>query len=108
MAEKRPTKAELLEEIRKLQGMVKELQDDLIAYSQGIVQVENQMDTMRQAFQESYNPYSKGPRFYPREAMETVRRLNDRQFAGFDRAVQFRDQLRQAEGNVSVNVKIKR
>lgn len=88
MAQKSPTKAELLEEIKRLQKMVKELQDDVIAYSQGIVQVENQMDTMRQAFQESYNPYSKGVRksvkadvdlHAPYDAIESVqRRAQDR------------------------------
>lgn len=48
------TKADLMAKVRMLE-------DDLIAMSEGIVNLENEMELLRKLYQESFNPYNSNP-----------------------------------------------
>lgn len=72
MAKKQISKSQLLTELTALRAHVRELEDDLIAFTAGLTQVENEMEGLREAFRQSYNPYAKGERKTPQSSSPSL------------------------------------
>ena len=55
---KPPTKAELQSRIETLEAKIKLLENDLITYSSGLIELEDKFESFLKLFSESSNPYN--------------------------------------------------